>query len=351
LDNVMLKEVNSQRLTRLLGEEILAVEPQEHRVRLSKRTISYERLILSTGSTPQVPPLPGTKRRGNFCLKHLGDADGIRHFPAKKAVVVGSGLIGLEAAAALKKRGLSVTLIETLDRIGPRIFDPSVARYVQNILKGHGLEIRVGEYVSEVFGKTQVEAVRTSKRELKVDLVVWSVGMKPESHLARDAGLTLGKQGGISVNPFMETSHPDIFSAGDSTEFPDPLLGLARLNLFWYFGAAQGRVAGLNSVATRSQFPPTLQMSTAHLFDTTIFFVGYTGVELQDKGLAPETRDRIFEKRLLHQVFLDGRLVGLQMVNPRRHEILMATQVLRAREEYSPIPWYLKGLKLHHTAL
>jgi len=349
-DKVILKPVSSRRLKRILGKEIQAIDPIEQKVVLEKKTIPYDKLILTTGSRPSIPPVPGAGLNGNFCLKHLWDADHIRQFPAKKALVVGSGLIGLEVAAALKKRGQSVTLIENQDRLGPRFFDPPVAKYVQKILEGHGLRIGVGESVTEISGKNRVETVKTSKRVLKRDLVIWAVGMQPESRLAKETGLKLGNQRGIFVRKSMETSQPGIFAAGDVTEFPDPLFARSRLNLFWYFGAAQGRVAGLSSVDIPSEFPPALQMGTARLFDTTLVFVGYTGVELGEKGLSPETRDLVTDQRFLHQVILDGRLVGLQMVNPTRQEILMANRVLRTQRESSPIPWYLKSLYLHYTA-
>ena len=348
-DVVILKPLSSRRFKRILGEEIQAIDPLEQKIVTKKKTIPYDKLILATGSRPSIPSVPGAGLAGNFCLKHLRDADLIRQFPAKKALVVGSGLIGLEVAAALKKRGQSVTVIENQDRLGPRIFDPPVATYVQKILEGHGIRFGVGESVTEISGKNQVKTIKTSKRELKRDLVIWAVGMQPESRLAREAGLKLGNQGGLIVGKSLETSQTGIFSAGDVTEFPDPLFAGSRLNLFWYFGASQGRVAGLNSVGIRSEFPPTLQMGTARLFDTTLVFVGYTGVELQEIGLSPETQDLTTKHRFLHKVFLNGRLVGLQMVNPLRHEILMANQVLRTPKAGSPIPWYLKRLYSRHT--
>lgn len=348
-DKVILKPISSRRLKRILGKEIQVIDPLEQKIEWEKKAIPYDKLVLATGSRPSIPSVPGAGLDGNFSLKHLRDADLIRQFPAQKTLVVGSGLIGLEVAAALKKRGQSVTVIENQDRLGPRIFDPPVAAYVQKILERHGIRFLVGESVIEILGKTQVKTIKTSKREIKRDLVIWAVGMQPESHLAREAGLKMGNQGGIKVGRSLETSQPGIFSAGDVTEFPDPLLARSRLNLFWYFGAAQGRVAGLNSVGIRTEFPPTILMSTARLFDTHIVFVGYTATELRETGLSPETKELVFKKRLLHQIYLKGRLVGLQMVNPLRQEILMANQVLRNTGARSSIPWYLKRLYSHNT--
>jgi pyruvate/2-oxoglutarate dehydrogenase complex dihydrolipoamide dehydrogenase (E3) component len=220
---------------------------------------------------------------------------------------------------------------------------------VQKILERHGIRCGLRESVTEILGKTRVEAIKTSERKLKGELVIWAVGMQPDSLLAREAGLELGNQGGLMVRRSLETSQPGVFSAGDVTEFPDPLLARSRLNLFWYFGAAQGRVAGLNSVGIRTEFPPTLLMGSARLFDTRIFFVGYTAAELREFGLSPETKGAVTNQRYFHQVFLKERLVGLQMINPLRQEMLMANQVMRNHESGSSIPWYLKRLYSHHT--
>ncbi len=275
---------------------------------------------------------------GNFCLKHLWDADQIRKFPAKEAVVVGSGLIGLEVVAALKKRGQSVTLIENQDRLGPRIFDHPVAEYLKKILEGKGIRIYIKESVRQILEKGHVKILKTTKHTLSTDLIIWATGMQPESKLAKQIGLRVGDQGGVIVQETMETSLSGIFAAGDVTEFPDPLLARPRLNLFWYVGAAQGRVAGLNSVGIRSELFPFLQMGTARILETTLAFIGYTGEELLQKGLSPDTKTIITRQGLIHQVFLDGRLVGLQMVNPTRQELLMANHVLRTQRKYSPIP-------------
>lgn len=190
-----------------------------------------------------------------------------------------------------------------------------------------------------VHGLNQTEMVETSRRNLKADLVVWATGMKPESSLARDAGITLGEDAGILVDASMQTSAPGVYAAGDVTEYPDPLFSEHRLNLFWYFGSGQGRVAGMNAAGLRAEFPLTLQMGTARLFDTPLAFVGYTEGELRARGLLPETKDSGNGKRFFHQVFLDGRLVGIQMIRPNRAEILWSSRVLKTALDKPAKPW------------
>ncbi len=334
-----LKNYSSARLERCRGNRVLAIDLIERKVLFADGSIPFDRLILATGSVPFVPPVQGSDLQGNFTLKRLNDATRIRQWPLGSAVVIGSGLIGIEAAIALRKLGQKVTLIEALDRIGPRILDPVAAERAQQTLEVRGIDVWREESVVGVHGVNKTEAVETSRRNLKADLVVWATGMKPESSLARDAGITLGEDAGILVDASMQTSASGVYAVGDVTEYPDPLFSEQRLNLFWYFGSGQGRVAGMNAAGLRFEFPRTLQMGTARLFDTPLAFVGYTEGELCARGLLPETKDSGNGKRFFHQVFLDGRLVGIQMIRPNRAEILWSSRVLKTALDKPAKPW------------
>jgi NADH oxidase (H2O2-forming) len=328
-ERVFLEDHASPRFERCQGTRVVAIDLAERNVLFADGSIPFDRLMFATGSVPLVPPVQGSDLRGNFTLKTLDDATLIRQWPLGSAVVIGSGLIGIEASIALTKLGQKVTLIEALDRIGPRILDPVVAERAQQTLEARGIDIGLEESVVGVHGVNQTEAVETSRRNLKADLVVWATGIKPESSLARDAGIITGENDGILVDASMQTSAPGVYAAGDVTEYPDPLFSEQRLNLFWYFGSGQGRVAGMNAAGLRAEFPLTLQMGTARLFDTPLAFVGYTESELRARGLLPETKDSGNTKCFFHQVFLNGRLVGIQMIHPNREEILWSSRVLK----------------------
>jgi len=338
-ERVVLEDYSSSRFERCQGNRVLAIDLIERKVLLADGSIPFDRLILATGSVPLVPQVQGSDLQGNFTLKTLNDATRIRQWPLGSAVVIGSGLIGIEVAIALRKLGQKVTLIEALDRIGPRILDPVAAERAQQTLEARGIDVGLEESVVGVHGAGKTEAVETEKRDLKADLVVWATGMKPESSLARDAGISLGENNGILVSASMETSAPGVYAVGDVAEYPDPLFSEHRLNLFWYFGFSQGRVAGMNAAGLRAEFPQTLQMGTARLFDTPLAFVGYTEGELRARGLLPETKDSGNGKRFFHQVFLNGRLVGIQMIHPNREEILWSSRVLKMVLDKPAKPW------------
>ena len=330
----------SERFERRRGMRVSAIDPSKKEVLFAEGSpVFFDRLILATGSVSLIPPVQGANLPGNFTLKTLDDATRIRQWSFESAVVIGSGLIGIEAAIALRKLGRKVTLIEAMDRIGPRILDPVMAERAQQTLEAQGIDVGLEELVVEIHGVDKVEVVKTDKRNLKADLVVWATGMKPESTLAGDAGITLGENHGILVDASMQTSAQDVYASGDVAEYPDPLFSEDRLNLFWYFGVGQGRVAGMSAAGLKSEFPPTLQMGTAHLFDTPLAFVGYTETELCERGLSPETKDTGQGNRFFHQVFLDGRLVGIQMIHPNREEILWRNRVLKMVLDKPAKPW------------
>jgi NADPH-dependent 2,4-dienoyl-CoA reductase/sulfur reductase-like enzyme len=330
----------SGRFERRRGMRVSAIDPSKKEVLFAEgSSISFDRLILATGSVSLIPPVHGANLPGNFTLKTLDDATRIRQWSFESAVVIGSGLIGIETAIALRKLGRNVTLIEAMDRIGPRILDPVMAERAQQTLEAQGIDVGLEELVVEIHGVDKVEVVKTDKRRLEADLVVWATGMKPESTLAGDADITLGENHGILVDASMQTSAQDVYAVGDVAEYPDPLFSEDRLNLFWYFGVGQGRVAGMNAAGLKSEFPPTLQMGTAQLFDAPLAFVGYTETELHARGLSPETKDTGQGKRFFHQVFLDGRLVGIQMIHPNREEILWGNRVLKMALDKPAKPW------------
>ena len=330
----------SRRFERCQGKRVSAIDPLKKEVLFTEASSTpFDRLILAAGSVPLIPPVQGSDLPGNFTLKTLDDATRIRQWALGNAVVIGSGLIGIEAAIALRKLGKKVTLIEAMDRIGPRILDPVMAERVKQTLESQGIDVGLEESVVGVHGAGKTEAVETEKRDLKADLVVWATGMKPQSALAGDAGITLGENDGILVDASMQTSAQGVYAVGDVAEYPDPLFSEPRLNLFWYFGVGQGRVAGMNAAGLRSEFPPTLQMGTAQLFDTPLAFVGYTETELHARGLSPETKDAGNGKRFFHQVFLDGRLVGIQMIHPNREEILWRNRVMNVALDKPSKPW------------
>lgn len=196
-------------------------EKKEVRVKSSEEeyALSYDKLILSPGAKPVVPPADGIEEAKNiFTLRSVPDVDGITEFieqhQPKKAVVIGAGFIGLEMAESLVSRGLEVTIVEKAPHVLPP-FDEEMAAYITNELKTHGVQLYtgLGATAFEDEGKT---VVLENGERLVSDLTLMSVGVSPESALAKTAGIETGLRGGILVDEQYETSQKDIYAVGDA---------------------------------------------------------------------------------------------------------------------------------------
>ena len=208
----------------------------------------YDTLVISPGSAPVCPPLKGIDLPGIFTVKTIPDTrkimDWIEHRNAKKAAVIGGGFIGLEMAENLKKRGLNVSIVEMQKHVMPAI-DEEMAAPIHTHLKSSGISLCLGSPVTRFdrLDDGKILIILESGKILRVDMVILSIGVRPEIALAQAAGLSIGTLGGIQVDEFMRTSDPHIWAVGDAVEVKDCVTG--SNNLIPLAGPAnrQGRVA------------------------------------------------------------------------------------------------------------
>jgi nitrite reductase (NADH) large subunit len=191
------------------------------------RTVAYDKLVLATGSRPFVPPVAGLALPGVCAFRNIADLDLMRDAAKNggRAVVVGGGLLGLEAAVGLMKRGMAVTVLHLVRTLMERQLDEAAGLLLQRDLEQTGLTILTRAQTEAIVGDNRVKAVRLADgRELPADLVVFAVGVKPNIDLARDAGLDVNR--GVDVDDFMRTSDPDIFAVGECVEHRGQTFGL-----------------------------------------------------------------------------------------------------------------------------
>ena len=236
--------------------EAVKIDTQEKKVEaknLSTGEIKiyyYDKLVIATGASPFIPPVEGRELEGVFSVRTVNDALQIRQLvdqgKIKKAVVVGGGFIGLEVAENLHDRNIQVSLVELVNHILPP-FDEEIALYAQNYMQEQGVNIYTGEKVLSMKGQDgKVQKVITDKREIDADLVIMSVGVRPNTRLAEEIGIELGVTRAIKVNEYMETNMKDIYAVGDCAEN----VNLITSQPAWYpMGSTankMGRVAGIN---------------------------------------------------------------------------------------------------------
>ncbi|MGE5542089.1 MAG: FAD/NAD(P)-binding oxidoreductase, partial [Bacillota bacterium] len=181
--------------------------------------VEYDALIIATGAKPVIPDIPGIHLDGVFSLRNVADADALKSFietqEPRSAAVVGGGFIGLETAENLSSRGMQVTLIEMMEQFPPG-FDADMSGLIRNCLQENGVRVRAGEKVEAIEGSSgRVRSVRTTAGNAVADLVVVAIGIRPETGLAREAGLAVGRNGAILVDDHMRTTDPSIYAVGD----------------------------------------------------------------------------------------------------------------------------------------
>ncbi len=312
-----LKDYEKEKIELLLGCRALRIDHGEKRVFLKDRALPYDKLILATGSRPIMPGIKGVQKKGVRFLKSLRDAEYILQASKGRAVIVGSGLIGVELAVALQKRGWRVSLIEALDRILPNQFDEKGASLLMSILQKNGIEILRGEKVVAIEGNKRVEGVITTNRERKAHMVVLAVGVRPNVELARAAGVAIGDLGGIRVDDRMETTVEDVYACGDCVEARDSWSGKRQLSLLWPQAERQGRVAGLNSIGENTKVRWLPDFNNLDIFGT---FAGSMGRTRSAFGKAAEIRENEADGRYRCVVSYEGRIAGAQFIG--NHEAM-----------------------------
>ena len=275
--------------------EVLAIQPSEKSITVKNRISgecfreSYDKLILAPGAGAIVPDLPGIQAKNIFTVKTVPDSDAIKSFLAEhqpgKALIIGGAFIGLETVEAFVNRGLDVTVVDIAPHILPA-FDPDMASLVAGHLKEKGIQIVVGDGIQAFHQKNGLvmEAELQSGRRLSMGLAILSIGVRPELKLAREAGLHIGKAGGIVVNDHQRTSDPDIYAAGDAVETIHLVTGTrTRIPLA---GPAnkQGRVAGANAAGGNLQFIGALGTAIVETLGITAAKTGLSEKESQAAG-------------------------------------------------------------------
>jgi NADPH-dependent 2,4-dienoyl-CoA reductase/sulfur reductase-like enzyme/rhodanese-related sulfurtransferase len=295
--------------------------------------LPYDKLVLATGATPVVPPLPGHDLAGISTLQSMEDADRLRRavdeHQAQHAVIVGGGLIGVETCEALRESGIQVTLVEMLPQI-LSFLDWELAKAVENHVVGKGVRVITGNPVASFIGRDgRLSGVVLNDGErIDCQLAVIAVGVRPNSRLAQESGLRVGATGGMSVDAYMQTSDPNIYAVGDCVEIPHRITGRMVHVPYGDLANLQGRIAAQNLVlGNQVTFPGTIQTGVCKVFDFSAGSTGLSEEAARDMGreiiavltAAPDKPHYMSGKLLLMKMVAEkdgGRLLGVQAVGP-----------------------------------
>ena len=249
-------------------------------------TQSYDKLLLSPGASPVVPPLPGIQSEGIFTLRNVNDTDKIKTYldshKVSRAVIVGGGFIGLEMAENLRHAGSQVAVVEMAPQVmGP--IDYSMAALVHEHLQEKGIKLYLGEAVERFSRQCEELTVHfKSGIELKADMVLLSIGVRAETRLAQEAQLRLGEMRGIWVNEYLQTSDENIYAVGDAIEYPHPITGKPWLNFLAGPANRQARIVADNMVlGNRVSYEGSIGTAIAKVFDLTVASTGLPAKRLK----------------------------------------------------------------------
>lgn len=318
----------------------------EHLDTGAKKDIPYDKLVLATGSSPNVLPIPGVDLEGVYNVNDMHRAMAIKNDLAKgrvgRAVVIGGGAIGLEMAESLADLwGIETTVLEYMDQLLPRIVDPAFGAMLEKHLRDNNITVYTGESATGLEGDENGRVCRviTPQRTIETDLVIMSVGVRPRTELARDAGLEVTDRGGIVVNSAMQTSDPDIYAAGDCVEIINQVSGRKNNAPMGSLANRQGRVAADNIAGIPSRFDGWVGSFIMKAFERCIGGTGLSYTSAKELGFDADTaitaqsdRAHFFPTQaviMLQMVFdkTSRKVLGLQGFGPMNDSVLARINV------------------------
>lgn len=296
--------------------EVKAIDTKAKTVKAGRKAYPYDKLCICSGSKPFVPPMKNVVGKENAltfldlnstkAVKSKADAD-------TKAVVIGAGLIGMKAAEGLSKICRSVDVVELSPRILPSILDAKSSKGVKKYIEENGhIKFHLGDTVTEAKGKGKkiTSVVLKSGRELKCDLLILAVGVRPETALAEDAGLTVDR-GIIVASDTMQTSDKDVFAAGDCTVSVDMLDGSKKIIALWVNAVQQGKIAGSQMAGGSETLGGSYAVNAIDFYGLRICTCGLINAQgEQYRDIIKQDGDKY--KRL---IFEGNKLVGFVLIN------------------------------------
>lgn len=274
----------TQKVKTMLGKKAVHVDSQHKTVTLdSGESISFDKLLIATGSCPFIPPMEGLEHvEKKFTFLKLDDAKALQENlrPESRVLIVGAGLIGLKCAEGIRDRVGSITVVDLADRILPSILDPTGSKMIQQHIEKHGISFLLGDSVAK-FEKNRAHL--KSGKTVDFDLLVIAVGVRPNTQLAAEAGCQVGK--GIVIDEHSATSIPDIYAAGDCCECRDITSGQRRILAILPNAYLQGETAGVNMAGGEKSFANAVPMNAIGFFGLHVLTAGsYDGEEIVESG-------------------------------------------------------------------
>ncbi len=314
-----------------LGEAIEEIDPDKREVRSAKgKRYGYDQLLLATGGHSFIPPIQGVEKKGVFALRSIGDAQRIKEYAkeATEVLLIGGGLLGLEAGNGLRRSGLKVTVVEFFPRLLPRQMDVPGAEVLKRQMEGMGFTFYLGAKSNQIKGDAKVEGlVLEDGTSINCDMILISAGVRPNLELSQRLGLEIDK--GVIVNDRMETKIASICAAGDLVQHRGRFYGI------WPAAERQGEVAGINMAGGEELYEGTVMSNRLKVVGIDLVSSGEIDVDGQFESLVKEDEAKYIYRKL---IFKDGVIIGCILLGDVRGN----GEILNAIEEKKDVA-HLKG--------
>jgi len=316
------KGINLMLKTRIVGAEL------ERKVVVTEQNLelSFDCLLIATGSHSFVPPIAGSDKRGVLALRSIQDARDISTYAKDidEVVLIGGGLLGLEAGNALRKLGKTVMVVEFFPRLLPRQLDIDGAKRLQVIMEEMGFSFRLGAKTQEITGDDQISGVSLEGGEaLSAKMVIISAGVRPNMGLAEPLGLDCDK--GIKVDEHLRTSQPDIYAAGDVAEFKGMPYGI------WPAAMDQGKIAGSNMAGGNMIYEGTTMANTLKVVGVDLASAGNIDVENEFESRVL-TDEKVYKKIVIE----NDQIIGCIMLGDTK-DFNKITKAMAEKQDASAI--------------
>lgn len=324
------KFFEERNITVHLSTEVTDILRTEKRIVAGGQSYPYDKLILSPGAIPSIPPIPGLDGNNEFTLStNIADGRALEKIIPKytSAAIIGAGAIGVELTLALIARGYhEVYLLDMMENILPASLDKDMVGKLEQVMRERRIELVLSARISSIKSESGRKRIILPDRELEIDLIFLTTGARPNVELAQKAGIQIGETGGILVNQYLQTSDPDIYAAGDCIENWDRIIGSKTRRLMVTTAGRTGDVAARNSISGNSTpYEGTLMTFVIEIFGHQIGTVGFTERVAREKGLdvvvetisIPTTRPRY-----------GGKLFHCKIVADRKAQTLVGAQII-----------------------
>lgn len=325
----------------VLGVRAQSIDMKAKSASLSNgERMTFEKLLLATGGTPVRLQVPGAELQGVHYLRTIDDCLKIQEDAkeGRRAVMIGAGFIGMEAASSLTKRGVKVTVIEAEAHLWPRFANEAIAGYFQKYCEGQGVSFQTGEPVTQIKGTRRVSSVvLRSGKEIPCDFVCVAIGIRPNVEIAQAAGLRVDN--GVVVDDHLKVANQDVYAAGDIANYPDPIFGSRRRVEHWGQAEYTGQVAGENMGGGDVKYD-LLTYVWSEIFDLHLEFAG--DESKHDKMVLRGSFD---QNAFIAFYLLEGKMRAYFSVGTDKKEFPLFEQAIREKKDLSKSLQRLQDVK------